>query len=80
MAGLEGFQSIQRNAVELDVVPETGVESGTPRPVFIDVKPLYSQTVYLTIYLKPNSPSPAFAASQDTTRRAATLPACLLTA
>ncbi|TXG95597.1 MAG: hypothetical protein E6R08_11250 [Nevskiaceae bacterium] len=23
-AGLEGFQSIQRNAVELDVVPETG--------------------------------------------------------
>lgn len=28
-AGLEGFQSIQRNAVELDVVPETGIEPAT---------------------------------------------------
>lgn len=31
-AGLEGFRSIQRNAVELDVVPETGIESGRYRP------------------------------------------------
>ena len=28
-AVLEGFQSIQRNAVELDVVPETGIEPAT---------------------------------------------------
>ncbi|KGK23632.1 hypothetical protein GT93_01825 [Pseudomonas plecoglossicida] len=28
-AGLEGFQSIRRNAVELDLVPETGIEPAT---------------------------------------------------
>jgi len=34
-AGLEGFQSIQRNAVELDVVPETGTLPEPKTPVFI---------------------------------------------